>query len=349
MEDEAKHLAEHPPRSWKFLQALGAMTLRWRSGIFFACLLFSWQVAKIPGDVSFWEETPWSYLPKAWLESSRKKPNDRVEPENNPLRRMFEWWFGFRNLDLQEEVLTANALSPKMINALRTEDAKEREEALKEVVGLNLKGRDLRHANLSGAVLPEADMRPLEGQPTQLQGADLRGAQLQGAHLDKAWIRADLYGAQLQDAKLWEADLQGAILVRAQLQGAHLGAAQLQNALLNGAQLQGAYLSVARMQGAHLDEARMQGADLEGAQPPGYGLGEGVDDGRGLGGGPVAGRELGNGASTGSELGAGATAGRELREWADIKGADFNHANLDFAGPLGSRPPAPDERRVSIA
>jgi len=184
---------------------------------------------------------------------------------------MFEWWFVSRNLDLQEEVLTANALSPKTINALRTGDAKEREEALREVVGLNLKGRDLRHANLTGALLPEADMRPLEGQPTQLQGANLSVAQLQGT-------------------KLWEADLQGAILWRAQLQGARLWAAQLQGAFLNEAQLQGAYLSVARMQGAHLDEARMQGADLKGAQRA-WMTGSRIRTWRG----PVAGRELGMG------------------------------------------------------
>lgn len=345
MEDEAKYPTEHPPRRWRFLQILGAMTLRWRSGIFIVCLLLSWQVAKIPGDVRFWEETPWSYLPQAWLESSKIKSSDKAGPETNPFRRTLESWFVFRNLDLQEEVLTANALSPKTTNALRTGDAKERGEALKEVVGLDLKGRDLRHANLSGAVLPEADMRPLEGQPTQLQGANLEGARLQGALLNKArMLSARLDGAQLQGAELYEAELQGVIMHRAQLSGARLSGAKLQGAYLNETQLRGAYLSGAKLQGAHLDGAWMQGADLmyaqlqatdlQGAWMTGVDLKDAQLQGANLEGARLQGANLERAQMQGANL-----------EWASIAGADFDNANLDLAAlwDLGREPLTRDD------
>jgi uncharacterized protein YjbI with pentapeptide repeats len=340
MEDEAKHPAVHPPHRWKPLQTLGAMTLRWRSWIFFACLLFTWQVAKIPGDVRFSEETPWSYLPKVWLESSKKKSSDKVEPEKNHLRRRLEWWFVFRNLDLQEKVLTDNALSPKTINALRTGDAKEREEALKEVVGLDLRGRDLRHANLSGAALPKADMRSLEGQPTQLQGADLQVARLQGALLNKArMIGARLDRAQLQGAELYEAELQGVIMQGVQLQGARLSGAQLQGAFLDYAQLQGAYLGATRLQGAHLDKARMQGADLRGAQLQATDLQMVWMTGADLEGAQLQGANMEMARLQGASLERAQLQGANL-EWASIGGADLKNANLDLAAlwDLGREP-----------
>lgn len=74
--------------------------------------------------------------------------------------------------------------------------------------GADLRGVDLREANLQGADLQRADLR----------GADLRGANLQWAGLQGADLRrADLQGANLQ----W-ADLRGAYLRRADLRGANL-------------------------------------------------------------------------------------------------------------------------------
>ena len=88
----------------------------------------------------------------------------------------------------------------------------------------------------------------LEGVRADLRGADLQDANLRGADLREAYLRgADLRGADLQDA-----DLQGA-----DLQDANLRWADLQDANLRGANLWGANL-----RGANLRDADLQGADL---------------------------------------------------------------------------------------
>ena len=102
---------------------------------------------------------------------------------------------------------------------------------------LGLRGADGRLA-LNGAILCGVDLTRAE-----LRGANLEDAQLQGV---------DLRGAQLQGVNLCFAQLQAAILGGAQLQGAHLAYAQLQGADLSGARLQGAWLMGAQLQGANL-------------------------------------------------------------------------------------------------
>ena len=191
-------------------------------------------------------------------------------------------WFSRRNLDLRERVLT-NPLPAEVINALRDGDVAERERQLERVSPLNfLQGRDLRHANLYNAVLPRLDLRSRRDEhsgeliDTELRGADLRWAQMQGVLLDEADVGgANLQGAQLQGASLWSTRLEGANLSDAQLQDARLGnarladasltRAQLQGAVLSGAGLRGADLTGAQLQGARLDQADLRGANLTGA------------------------------------------------------------------------------------
>jgi Pentapeptide repeats (8 copies) len=104
------------------------------------------------------------------------------------------------------------------------------------------------------------------GEPPQ--DIDLHGAEIQGARLDEADLQyANLGGAQLQNANLYNVQLQTAYLVRAEVQNANLYSAQLQGAYLVGAQLQGANLDGANLQGASLAGANLQGASLDrGAQ-----------------------------------------------------------------------------------
>jgi hypothetical protein len=137
--------------------------------------------------------------------------------------------FFHRNLQLTETLLIANKLKPRDIEALRRGDKEDREAAMREVEAFNLRGRDLRYADFSEALLPKVDFRPhrKSKRSTQLQGAIFTWAQLQGA---------DLYGAELQGAGLREVQLQGAKLFGAELKGADLREAQLDHAILAGLQ-----------------------------------------------------------------------------------------------------------------
>ncbi|EBD5288300.1 pentapeptide repeat-containing protein [Salmonella enterica] len=113
---------------------------------------------------------------------------------------------------------------------------------------------DLRGANLRGANLYGADLR----------GANLYGADLYGANLCDANLRgADLCGANLRGA-----DLRGANLCGANLCGADLYGADLCGADLCGADLCGADLCDADLYGANLCDANLRGADLCGADLP---------------------------------------------------------------------------------
>ena len=92
----------------------------------------------------------------------------------------------------------------------------------------NLRGTDLRSADLEGADLRYANLR----------GANLRSADLEGADLKSA----DLRYANLRGANLRGADLKSANLGGADLRGANLGGADLKSANLGGADLEGADL-----------------------------------------------------------------------------------------------------------
>ncbi|ECU8313256.1 pentapeptide repeat-containing protein [Salmonella enterica subsp. enterica serovar Oslo] len=98
--------------------------------------------------------------------------------------------------------------------------------------------------------------------------ADLRGANLRDANL----YGADLRGANLRDANLYGADLRGANLCGANLCGANLCGADLRGANLRGANLRDADLCGANLCGANLCGANLCGADLRGADLRGANL-----------------------------------------------------------------------------
>jgi uncharacterized protein YjbI with pentapeptide repeats len=122
----------------------------------------------------------------------------------------------------------------------------------------NLRGADLRNANLSGAYLNKADLNRANLTGADLGGAYLRRANLAEASLNGADLRtADLRGADFRRANLVEANLKGA-----ELKGADLRRANLVEASLDGADLQGADLRKANLANANLDGADLQGASL---------------------------------------------------------------------------------------
>ncbi|EPY6129098.1 pentapeptide repeat-containing protein [Salmonella enterica subsp. enterica serovar Bareilly] len=107
-----------------------------------------------------------------------------------------------------------------------------------DLCGANLRGADLRGADLCGANLRGADLRGADLCGANLRGANLRGADLRGADLYGADLcGANLYGANLCDANLRGANLRGANLCDANLRGANLRGANLCDANLYGANL----------------------------------------------------------------------------------------------------------------
>jgi uncharacterized protein YjbI with pentapeptide repeats len=150
-----------------------------------------------------------------------------------------------------------------------------RDKSQRQRNGLDLRGVDLRRANLSS--LPMACLRAglpwykrnfhtseqLDHAGVCLEKANLRethleGATLRGAHLE----HADLRGVFLEDADLSRAHLEGANLREAHLQGTKFIRAHLEWADLPDAHLEEAKLIRAHLEGAHLRGAHLEGADL---------------------------------------------------------------------------------------
>jgi hypothetical protein len=99
------------------------------------------------------------------------------------------------------------------------------------------------------------------------QKCDLSGANLQAAKLFEANLQeADLRGADLQGTFLSLADLRGADLSETNLQGALLTLTDLRGAGLYKADLQEADLRAANLQDAYLREANLRAADLRGTK-----------------------------------------------------------------------------------
>lgn len=115
---------------------------------------------------------------------------------------------------------------------------------------------NLERAHLAGAKLERAIFAEANLEQAFLEGASLQYAGLDRAHLEKA----RLLGVRLEDAFLWDA-----CLSEADLRGAHLERTNLFNASLQGANLPDAYLNAAFLQSADLQGACLLRAHLEGA------------------------------------------------------------------------------------
>jgi hypothetical protein len=108
---------------------------------------------------------------------------------------------------------------------------------------INLRGADLRDANLLEIDLRDANLNHADLSDANLSGADHRGAKLSDANLS---------GTILSSVNLRGANLRGTYLVGADLSGADLSLADL-----SGADLHGAYLF-----GTNLGNTNLSGADL---------------------------------------------------------------------------------------
>jgi uncharacterized protein YjbI with pentapeptide repeats len=108
-------------------------------------------------------------------------------------------------------------------------------------------------ANLSGAILSDANLERAALEYTQLSDADLSDADLSHASLRET----NLYNANLSDANLSHVDLHQAILF-----GTDLSDADLSDAILSGAHLDNATLKDADLSGAILSRANLSYANL---------------------------------------------------------------------------------------
>jgi uncharacterized protein YjbI with pentapeptide repeats len=154
---------------------------------------------------------------------------------------------------------------------------------------LNLRGRDLRFANLSRSDLHQADLTGANLDGASLVGTDLRSVIMQCGDInallllgDRSAARCptarsadfsrsrmtdaklsgiDLTGSKFEDARLENADLSFARMAGANFASAHLGGADL----TGGVELQGASFLVATLPGADFTGAKLTGANFASA------------------------------------------------------------------------------------
>ncbi len=206
---------------------------------------------------------------------------------------------------------------------------------------LNLRGRDLRFAQLD-----RTDLRR-----TDLTGADLEGASLVGADLSEARLAcADITELILSEdrAKARCVRAAGANFTRAKLPGARLAGVDLRGARLEEANLEGADLSYAIASGANFSSAHLERADLTGGvQLQGANLLIASMQGADMFGALLHGADLSSASLQGAILTHAHLQGAVLRD-ADLEAADLQYANLQRADLSGAKVRAADLRGASI-
>jgi uncharacterized protein YjbI with pentapeptide repeats len=219
-------------------------------------------------------------------------------------------WFA-QNMQLRERVLTANALSPEDVNALRDSPPEKLTEVLSKVTPFQaLQGRDFRFADLYNAVLPKLDLRAVRtvSGPSEPLPADCESRR--GCVDPPECIEAGLDRTRLAGANFGWASMQQAMLDDAVLEGADLSWAKVQFGSFTRANLNTAKLSSARLASARFDHSKACGASFDEAEMPGTSL---------------VGAHL-RGASL-----RGANLAKANFEGADLRGADLSGANLSGA------------------
>jgi len=130
---------------------------------------------------------------------------------------------------------------------------------------------DLSQTDLSGAIMPELNLRGANLSGADLRGADLSRTNLRDALLSKADLRgailtqARLLGTNLSDTNLSDADLRALMGGKPYLRGADLSRANLSDAILKGGILSQTKLIDADLSSADLSNVDLSSADLSGA------------------------------------------------------------------------------------
>ena len=102
--------------------------------------------------------------------------------DGNRYFRLTEYLFDesifHRNLRLREKLLIANELKPADIANLKESNTKINKGILRKIVGLDLKGRDLRYADFSGSLMPKVDFRELRWSYNQTYRCEFSGCHI---------------------------------------------------------------------------------------------------------------------------------------------------------------------------
>ncbi len=126
---------------------------------------------------------------------------------------------------------------------------------------IDLRGRNLRGAQLSGADLRKARMTKVD-----LRGADVSFSQFQGADVISSRFQgADVSSSQFKGADAWYSYFQGANVSYSNFQRANVTSSRFQGADARSSQFQGADVSYSQFQGADVRSSQFQGADMGGA------------------------------------------------------------------------------------
>jgi uncharacterized protein YjbI with pentapeptide repeats len=123
---------------------------------------------------------------------------------------------------------------------------------------VDLRGRDLRGAQLSGADLRKAritkvDLREANMSESQFQGANMSESKFQGANMNKSYF---------QGADMSESHFQGASIVMSSFQEANVNQSEFQGADVSYSHFEGAYAFLSQFQGANLGNTIFKGADI---------------------------------------------------------------------------------------
>lgn len=126
---------------------------------------------------------------------------------------------------------------------------------------LDLRGINLRRANLSDACLSGADLRDADLRQTLFKDANLTGTDFSGADMrDVFLITANLNKTKLAGADISDAELSGAFFREADLSGVKLCRSNLKMARIVDSDLSGADLSDASVYGISAWNLRLEGA-----------------------------------------------------------------------------------------
>lgn len=198
---------------------------------------------------------------------------------------------------------------------------------------------DLRHADLRGLKLDDADLTGADFYAADLSGASCVGCKLDGARFKRAVLaKADFTDASIVEgnfhaAKMDNVVLDGADLSNANLNRTDLGFAQLAKTKLNGAMLYGADLRSGDLTGADLSQAmagtaKMPRAKLDSATIVGTDMRDTT-----LRGASFVGAKLDASAFDHADMrdikAAGVIITGARLPWVDIRGADLTGATLD--------------------